>query len=132
MAAPFATGLAALIKAIETTQRSNDQLEQLIEDSADNVDQENPNVDLGKGRINKLAALEDVGGLQIKKAIYRVARRKLVVVAKSAAAPNDTLTVQGFGTMTYIPIRKKYVFETYKHKWSRGSHSENDAFCFET
>jgi thermitase len=111
MAAPFATGLAALIKATETTQRSNDELEDLIEDSADDVDEQNPDIDLGKGRINMLAALEDVVGLQIKKATYRVARQKLVVVAKSDAAPNDTLTVQGFGTMTYVPIRKKYILK---------------------
>lgn len=111
MATPFATGLAALIKATETTQRSNQQLEDLIENSADNIDKENPNTDLGKGRINMLAALSDVAGLHIKKAIYKVARQKLVVVAKSDAAPNDTLTVQGFGTMTYVPIRKKYVLK---------------------
>jgi subtilisin family serine protease len=110
MAAPFATGLAALIKATETTQRNNEQLENLIEESADNIDKENPDIDLG-GRINMLSALEDVTGIQIKKAIYRVARQKLVVVAKSDAAPNDTLTVQGFGTMTYVPIRRKYVLK---------------------
>lgn len=111
MAAPFATGLAALIKATETTQRSNDQLEELIEKTSDNIDQQNPNTDLGKGRINMLSALGDVAGLQIKKAIYRVAKQKLIVVAKSDAAPNDTLTVQGFGTMTYVPIRKKYILK---------------------
>jgi serine protease len=111
MAAPFATGLAALIKATETTQRNNDELEDLIENSADNIDRQNPDIDLGKGRINMLAALQDVAGLHIKKAIYKVARQKLVVVAKSDAAPNDTLTVQGFGTMTYVPIRKKYILK---------------------
>jgi thermitase len=111
MAAPFATGLAALIKSTETIQRSNQQLEDLIENSADNIDKENPDTDLGKGRINMLAALGDVAGLHIKKAIYKVARQKLVVVAKSDAAPNDTLTVQGFGTMTYVPIRRKYVLK---------------------
>ena len=111
MAAPFASGLAALIKATETVQRNNDELEDLIEDSSDDIDKENPDTDLGKGRINMLAALEDVAGLNIKKASYRVARQKLVVVAKSDAAPNDTLTVQGFGTMTYIPIRKKYILK---------------------
>jgi len=111
MAAPFATGLAALIKSTETIQRNNQELEDLIEKSSDNIDQQNPGIDLGKGRINMLAALGDVAGLHIKKAIYKVARQKLVVVAKSDAAPNDTLTVQGFGTMTYVPIRKKYVLK---------------------
>lgn len=111
MAAPFASGLAALIKATETSQRSNQKLEELIENTSDNIDKENPNTDLGHGRINMLAALEDVAGLRIKKAIYKVARQKLVVVAKSDAAPNDTLTVQGFGTMTYVPIRRKYVLK---------------------
>jgi len=111
MAAPFATGLAALIKSTETIQRNNQELEDLIEKSSDNIDQQNPGIDLGKGRINMLAALGDVAGLHIKKAIYKVARQKLVVVAKRDAAPNDTLTVQGFGTMTYVPIRKKYVLK---------------------
>ena len=111
MATPFATGLAALIKATETTQRSNLQLEELIENTSDNIDKENPNIDLGHGRINMLAALEDVAGLQVKKAIYKVAKQKLIVIAKSDAAPNDTLTVQGFGTMTYVPIRRKYVLK---------------------
>ena len=83
----------------------------MIEESSDNVDQENPEIDLGDGRINMQAALQDVAGIQIKKAIYRVARQKLVVVAKSDAAPNDTLTVEGFGTMTYVPIRKKYILK---------------------
>jgi thermitase len=111
MSAPFVTGLAALIKSIEGTPLGNNELEDLIEKTSDNIDRENPNTDLGAGRINMLTAIEKSAGLLIKKAIYKVARQKLVVVAKSDAAPNDTLTVQGFGTMTYVPIRKKYILK---------------------
>ncbi len=111
MATPFVTGLTALIKSVEVTQRGNDELEDLIEATADDVDPENPNIDLGNGRIDMLSALEDVTGLQVKKTIYKVAKQKLVVTAKSVAAPSDILTVQGFGTMTYDPARKKYVLK---------------------
>ncbi len=113
MAAPFVTGLAALIKAIEPTQRGNEELEDLIENTADNIDDENPDIDLGEGRIDMLSALEEIGGsatLVVKKAIYKVRKQKLIVTAKSSAGPTDTLTVQGFGTMIYKPLKRKFTF----------------------
>ncbi|HSE42002.1 MAG TPA: S8 family serine peptidase, partial [Acidobacteriota bacterium] len=112
MAAPFVTGLAALIKSAETNQRNNNLLENLIENTADNVDAENPNVDLGSGRIDMLSALNQVGTapLDVRKAIYKTQKQKLIVTARSSAGPTDVLTVQGFGTMIYKPLKNKFTF----------------------
>jgi subtilisin family serine protease len=114
MAAPFVTGLAALVKAIEPSQRGNEQLEDLIEETSDNIQDENPDIDLGEGRIDMLSALEEIGGspsLVVKKAIYRIRSKKLIVTAKSDAGPTDTLTIQGFGTMTYKQSKKRFIFQ---------------------
>jgi subtilisin family serine protease len=114
MAAPFVTGLAALVKAFEPSQRRNGQLENLIENHAHNIDHENPGIDLGEGRIDMLKTLEAIGGsapLEVKKSIYRVGTQKLIVTAKSEAGPADTLTIQGFGTMTYRAAKKRFIFK---------------------
>jgi hypothetical protein len=112
MASPFVAGLAALIKAVETNQRSNEALENLIENTSDDIDDLNPDIDLGEGRIDMASALDGFPGgaaVEIKKAIYRTKRQKLNVTASSSAGPTDVLTVEGFGTMVYKPSKKKFI-----------------------
>lgn len=115
MAAPFVSGEVALIKAIETgTPRLPNEVENLVEQSVDNVSKLNPGVDIGTGRINLLKAVQAASGLTVKKAVYTVAKQKLVIKAFSNGAPGDVLNVEGFGAMTYDADSNAYFLKVKK------------------
>ena len=121
MAAPFVTGEVALIKALEDehNQKSTKEIEKLVEASVDSIDTLNPNfvgkIGSGRNNLRKAVGLNGNGELQVKKAIYRTTRAKLVLQIRSSAAPDAELTVSDgttiLGIMVFFPEKGYYIFK---------------------
>lgn len=121
MAAPFVTAEVALMKALddEDEQKSTDEIEELVEAAVDSIDALNPDFvgKIGSGRINLRKSVEFIRNeeLQVKKAIYRTRRAKLILQIRSSAAPDAELTVSEgltiLGLMEFSPDKHFYIFK---------------------